>query len=112
MYISAEEEYKKGLVTITGRVTNLLNKQPLYRERHNKQRGHAKLLIEKFPSLATIDRKILERALAKHESIDRSWRKILSENPSLRGSDYDEKTPLEHKKQQDLGYISPFKGKL
>ncbi len=37
-------------------------------------------------------------------SLDRKWRKILEENPELRGQDYGEKEILEVEKQRELGY--------
>lgn len=38
------------------------------------------------------------------KSAEREWRKVLQENPHLRGSDYGDKDRLEAEKQIELGY--------
>jgi hypothetical protein len=75
-----------------------------FRERTNKNFGIAKLLIRQYNLDGKIDPKTLEDMLAEHATLDRTWRKVLQENPHLRGQDYDEKVILEQKKVLELGY--------
>jgi len=79
-----------------------LEVQPLARERKNKGRAIGNLLIETYDlALSKESMEILVRDIL---SLDRSWRKILEDNPELRGSDYGDKDLLEAKKLEELGY--------
>lgn len=46
----------------------------------------------------------MSQILIEASSLDRQWRKILAENPKLRGSDYGDKKDLEEEKMLELGY--------
>lgn len=46
-----------------------------------------------------------EKLVPMCESITRVWRKVLSENEALRGSDYSDKTDLEIEKLEELNYF-------
>ena len=90
-------------------IEEYLEKQPLFRERKNKDRGIVNLLINRYGLHHAIERGILtkERITAivqDHASMDRMWRKSLEENPKWRGKDYDDKDQLEKAKMSELGY--------
>lgn len=87
---------------------NYLKKQPLARERKNKDRAIVNLLLEKYPRLALIDKLILIDFVKDHNSYDRAWRKVTEENEELRGKDYNEKQKLEEKKMIELGYMPNY----
>lgn len=55
------------------------------------------------PSAGSVTNEFLSTA----DSYDRYWRKILEENESLRGSDYDTKGTYETAKKEELGYCVP-----
>ena len=82
----------------------LIKEEPRARERKNKNRAVAKVLKSKFNVLNGIENKVLAKILRTSHSLDRNWRLILKENPSLRGSDYGDKDKLEKKTQKELGY--------
>jgi len=79
------------------KVKEYLEEEPKFRERSNKDRGIVNLLIQKHPTLSIlikegiISKAILVEMVQEYASMDRSWRKILEENESLRGSDYGDK---------------------
>lgn len=89
-----------------------LEKEPLFRERKNKDRGLVNMLGKKYGILQRlIDQKIVSKdtlvaILQDYATADRAWRQILSRsgNAHLRGKDYDDKDELEKQKQRDLGY--------
>lgn len=81
-----------------------LEMQPLARERKNKDRGIVNVLLNKYPELLFIEKESLVKFVKDYNSMDRSWRQILSETPSLRGSDYNDKDLLEEEKLVELGY--------
>lgn len=87
-------------------IINYLRRESRFRERKNKDRGIVNLLIERYPSLETIDKKILVDVVRDFNSMDRLWRKILSEpeNEYLRGKDYYDKIELSNQYQISLGY--------
>lgn len=89
-------------------ITDYLKRETKFRERKNKDRGIVNLLIQRYPSLETIQKEILIDAVKDYNSMDRLWRLALSEDESLRGSDYNQKEELSQKKQLDLGYILGF----
>jgi hypothetical protein len=86
-------------------VTEYLQKEPLFRERKNKDRGMVNLLMNRYSGL----KKAIESGLMTKEqitamvqdyaSMDRAWRQVLEQTPSLRGKDYDDKARLEEDKQ-------------
>lgn len=67
--------------------------------------GIAKLILKKFYPGLEIDPKQIEDIIVLGSSLDRAWRKMLQENPELRGTDYDDKEMLEQDKQLELGYM-------
>jgi hypothetical protein len=79
-----------------------LEVQPLARERKSKNRAIGNLLIETYD--LALSKESMEIVVKDILSLDRSWRKILEENPELRGKDYGEKDELEHRKLKELGY--------
>lgn len=87
---------------------NYLQKQPLARERVNKDRAIVNLLLERYPRLADIDKLILIDFVKDHNSYDRAWRLVTAENPELRGKDYKDKRILEERKKLELGYTPTY----
>lgn len=93
-------------------VEDYLEDQPLFRERKNKDRGIVNLLIDRYGLHHAIQRGEITKdrivALVQdYATMDRAWRKVLEEKPTLRGSDYEEKDRLEYKKMKELGYNVP-----
>lgn len=80
----------------------LLKEYPTARERSNKNKAIAFLLQRKYR--IDLPASTLTDLVAECHTLDRQWRKLLQDNPSLRGSDYDQKMELEQKKQIELGY--------
>lgn len=92
-------------MTIKDQVKNYLEKQPLARERKNKDRALVNLLLQKYHgSINEIPKEVLVDIVRDYNSMDRAWRQTLEHNPSLRGKDYDEKESLMQAKQVELGY--------
>ena len=85
-------------------IKNYLEKEPKARERHLHQRGMVNLLLDKYPDLFPVPKDKLVDFCHDFESYCRIWRKVLSENEELRGSDYSDKTILEQDKMLQLGY--------
>ena len=84
-----------------------LEEAPFFRERANKDLGMAKLILMEHPELAitALTPEKLKNILQMYASMDRLWRKILSEpgNEHLQGKDYWEgKDDLEAKKIKEL----------
>jgi hypothetical protein len=68
---------------------------PPARERANKNRAIANMVFKE----------LLPQLVKNTLTFDRAWRKVLKDNPELRGSDYDEeKDGLEEDMMIDLGY--------
>lgn len=80
----------------------LLQKEPKARERSNKNRAIGNLMMKQYN--LTMDKAQMADMVGEILSMDRLWRKILEENPDLRGSDYGKKDSLEQKKLLELGY--------
>ncbi len=86
---------------------NYLKTEPRARERKNKNRAIGNIITKKYLSNINPDRiekGAIEDMVGEILSMDRQWRKILEENPDLRGSDYKDKDRLEEEKQLELGY--------
>ena len=85
-----------------------LKQEPKARERKNKNRAIANVIYEKYSldekMFNELDKTTRADMVGEILSLDRKWRKILEENPDLRGSDYSDKTELEIEKQRELGY--------
>lgn len=80
-----------------------LIKEPRARLRRNKNRAIGNIIIKKY-AFKECEKEMMADMVGEILSMDRQWRKILEENPDLRGSDYAQKTELEIKKQEELGY--------
>ena len=96
---------------LRNKIEEYLVREPLFRERKNKNRGIVNLLIDRY----NLKELIINGHLSKdkmvamvqdYASMDRSWRKTLEERPELRGDDYGEKDELEEKKLEELGYTT------
>lgn len=76
------------------------------RERKNKDRACVATVLhrEKFAPLLGIERSLLVEFAQEYATHDRAWRKILQDNPELRGTDWNEKQTLEAKAKEELGY--------
>jgi len=79
-----------------------LKQEPRARERANKNRALGNLIAKEYG--LEIDKSKMADIVGEVLSLDRKWRKILEENPDLRGSDYDKKEILEQEKMLELGY--------
>lgn len=75
-------------------VKQYLEEQPSARERKNKNRAICNMMIKKY----------IQEMVGDILNADRAWRKVLEDNPQLRGSDYEDKDQLEENKQRELGY--------
>lgn len=82
------ENYKDEVMT-------KLENEKWFRQRSMKNMGIAEIILNKMPELKGGVEEFLQYALTMNNSIDRVWRKILEENPHLRGTDYDDKDMLE-----------------
>lgn len=80
-----------------------LKTEPRARERANKNRAIGNLLLEKYHT-GQFSKEVMSNLVGEVLSLDRKWRKILEENPDLRGTDYKDKDRLEQEKQLELGY--------
>lgn len=91
-------------------VERYLDREPRFRERRNKDRGMVNLLMDRYGALKSvieeglIGKDTLIAIVQDYASMDRAWRQALEKNPSLRGSDYDEKEKLVDAKLVELGY--------
>ena len=83
---------------------NYLENEIRFRERKNKNRGIINLLREKYPIFNSFSKEQLIDFILDFTTCDRHWRKILFEEPNLRGTDYDEKKKLSQEMQLGLGY--------
>lgn len=84
---------------------NYLKSEPKARERRHKNRAIGNIIAEEY-GLKTIfiDKNRMADMVGEILSLDRKWRKILEDNPELRGSDYSQKEVLEQSKMLELGY--------
>jgi len=100
-------------MTLKNQVKEYLENEPRARERRNKDRALANLLLKRHPKLqnALDERKMnkddLIAIMQDFDSLNRFWRLILMENPELRGSDYDTKDKMESKHLGLIGYRLP-----
>lgn len=82
-----------------------LTGHPALRERKNKNRYIAIKLERKYHT--GLSTEALVNIIIDSSSMDRAWRKVLQDNPELRGTDYGDKDELEEKKVLELGYNLP-----
>lgn len=91
-------------------VKQYLEKQPLFRERRNKDRGIVNILIGRHYKLGEairtgmVSKEFVTEVMQEYASMDRYWRLALKDNPELRGKDYDDKRALEQERELELGY--------
>lgn len=81
---------------------NYLEVQPKARERSNKYRTIANMLITMYQ--LDIPKETLTKIVDDSISLDRLFRKVLEDRPDLRGNDYSEKDKLEEQALIKLGY--------
>ena len=79
-----------------------LEQEPRARERRNRNRAIANVLINTHN--LSLDKSLVETLVAESLTLDRTWRKLLQDNPHLRGTDYKDKDALEQERQISLGY--------
>lgn len=97
-------------MSLEQQVKSYLISEPRARERRNKTRALCNLLQRTHPSIEKVNPEVLTNIFDELLTMDRHWRKILSENPSLRGQDYDgaggfkSKRQLEEEKLVELNY--------
>lgn len=93
-------------MTLRNAVEKFLESTPLFRERSQKDRGIAHLLIKESSSkeLAAVPKEVLTKFVQDYASADRAWRQILEQRPDLRGGDYWKKADAMHKQRINLGY--------
>lgn len=87
-----------------------LEKSPRGRERKNKNAFIAWILEKKYMPSMGLNLKQLENVIVDAGSYDRAWRKVLQEEPHLRGTDYGDKEVLEQEKMLELGYQPGISG--
>lgn len=87
-------------------VKNYLEREPLFRERANKDRGIANLLIEKYH--LEIEKSRLTAVIQDANSMDRYWRLLTRRYTELRGKDWLDGKRLAQQKEIDLGYEMGF----
>ncbi len=83
-----------------------LQDEPRARERVNKVRAICNLLQRNHPVLQTISPEVIVEIIDETIAYERYWRKILLDNPELRGKDYQTKKEVVQKYQIGLGYES------
>ncbi len=101
-------------------VEDFLKTEPKFRERKNKDKGNAILLLKRVSFTAIknaiqdghLNRDDLIRFCQDHASMDRAWRQALEHDPSLRGSDYGKKEVLEQEREIELGYSPGHEGQI
>lgn len=89
---------------VRANVYRFLREQPKARERSNKNRALANLIMRRFVELREMDKDIITKIVEYTITADRDWRWILERHEELRGSDYGEKKKLEQEKLIELGY--------
>lgn len=87
-------------------ILQYLKEDARFRERVNKNRGIANLIMKKYGIEIPRDKR--DDVVADILNADRNWRDILLNEVSLRGQDYESKQELEAKKREQLGYTVGF----
>ena len=90
---------------------NFLEAEPQARERGNKHRTIANLILRWYPTV-DIDKGMLTDMVGEILSTDRMWRKVLEEREELRGKDYDQGKRLADEKKMELGYTPGYHNDL
>lgn len=92
-------------MTIYDKVKFFLEKNVKARERKFKDKAIVHMLYESYGiEKLGITKEGLVQFVRDYASYDRMWRKVTKDNPSLRGSDYDDKEVLEQEKMLELEY--------
>ena len=94
--------------TLYATIKSYLETEPKARERRNRERALINLLLEKYQFFKDIPKQTLIDFCHDFASYDRIWRKVVSENPTLQGSDYKDKNGLEQEKMLSLGYEAGY----
>ncbi len=87
---------------ISEKLLQLLEVEPRARERAAKNRAIGNTIINEYG--ISVDKSMMQSIVGDILTLDRAWRKILEDNPHLRGTDYGQKDELELKKLKELGY--------
>ena len=87
-------------------ILQYLKEDVRFRERANKNKGIANLIMKKYGIEIPKDKR--DDIVADILNADRNWRDILLNEVSLRGNDYNSKLELEAKKREELGYTVGF----
>jgi hypothetical protein len=90
-------------------VLDILERNPLSRERRNKNRTISYLIRQNYQSLKNIDKGVIEKVVHDILAFDRYWRLIIADRDDLKGRDYNgkgfkEKEQLEQEAQINYGY--------
>ena len=83
-----------------------LQDEPRARERHNKVRAITNFMRRSHPTLQSISVDLMSKFIDEIIALERYWRKILLDNPELRGHDYNTKKITVQNAQIRLGYES------
>lgn len=102
------------MITAKEKMLELLQQQPLARERKNKNRAIAYMLCRRYHITGELSPAKLEEIIVEAATLDRAWRQILQQDEykHLRGKDYGDKEMLEQEKQIELGYEPGGQAKL
>lgn len=101
----------QNCMKIKNLVRDYLEKQPLFRERKNKDRGIVNILISRHYKLGeairtgVLSKEFVVEAMKEFSSMDRYWRQALDQEPELRGKDYNDRERLEQETELSLGYV-------
>ena len=90
---------------LKNKVLKYLQENVFARERRNKDRAIAHMLVERYPALENVGRETLIAAFQDYDSMNRYWRMLMIEYPELQASDYDTKEKVELRKMEELGYV-------
>lgn len=91
-------------MTTKNEILTYLKEQPLFRERTNRYKGIANLLVRKYPGLKAFNRETVIDILTDSATMNRWCNKLQKDKPELRGSDYDDKYTFEAQAKKLLGY--------
>ena len=97
-------------MTLKTLVHDYLEKQPLFRERKNKDMGIVNILMRRHYKLdeairtGVLSKGNVREIVQEYASMDRAWRQALEHDPTLRGADYGDKDRLEQEHELALGY--------
>jgi hypothetical protein len=106
-------------------ITHKLEAIPKFRERSRKNIGLATIVAHEFgftfefyddrvgakfvhSNGSSLDQNVFINMLTTYATMDRAWRKVMKDNPNLRGTDYSKKTKLVQDKLISLEYQPGF----